>query len=109
MPLWLANQQKHVFFDCLGEGTQRRGRIFWHGRGESLAGYEILEPTALIPELEHGWEATWEMVLEEELVELADGFDAGGKTAVDQVTMLGDDPSAQRDSVKVVCVDGDEL
>lgn len=49
------------------------------------------------------------MVLEEELVELADGFDAGWKAAVDQVSVLGDDLAAQRDSVKVVCVDGDEL
>jgi hypothetical protein len=33
--------------------------------------------------LEHGREATWKIVLEEELIELADGFDAGGKAAVD--------------------------
>lgn len=109
MPLWLANQQKHVFLDCLGEGPQCRSWIFGHSRGERLAGHKILEPKALIPELEHGWEASWEIVLEQELVELVDGFDTGGKTAVDQGTMLGDDLAPQRDSVKVVCVDGDEL
>lgn len=83
MPLRLANQQKHVFFDSLGKNPQGCGWIVRHGCGECLAGHEILELAALVLELEHGREATWEMVLEEELVELVDGFDAGGEAAVD--------------------------
>lgn len=74
-----------------------------------MAGYEIFELKTVVSKLEHGREASWEIVLEEELVELADGFDAGGEAAVDQGAVLGDDLAAEGDSVEVVCVDGDEL
>lgn len=81
--LRLANQQKHVLFDSLGKNPQGRCWIVRHVRGKCLAGHEIFELPALISELEHGWEASWEMVVEEEVVKLADGFDAGWEAAVD--------------------------
>lgn len=64
---------------------------------------------ALVTEPEHGWEAGREVISEEKLVELADGFDAGGETGVNHVAVLGDDLAAEGDSVEVFRVDCDEL
>jgi hypothetical protein len=109
MSLWLSNQQKHVFFNCLAEDTQRCGWVLWHSCGECLTGHKVLKLSALVPEPEHGREAGREIVPQEELVELADGFDTCREATVDHVAVLGDELAAQGDSVEVIRVDGDEL